>query len=615
MKFNVSKLPADFKEKLAKFALHSPFEIDENGVVLTAEKSDNAGYERGENSLKIRYNKVYEFFYSLKRSLEGNKTSENIKCRFDEFGVMLECSRNAVKKVDSVKDYLDHLALMGYNQLQLYTEDTYEIEGEPYFGYMRGRYSIAELKEIDSYARSYDIEVVPCVQTFAHLNQAFRWKRFKDIRDIDDILLAGDERTYEFIDRMFASLAKAFTSRKIHLGMDEAHNVGRGKYRDLFGNEKGHVVLLRHLRRVLDIAHKYGFECMMWSDMFFRLQFNGNARPTPDMPQLSKEIIDLVPKDVSLVYWDYYQLSREMYDNMIERHQKFGNEIVFAGGAWCWHGFAPHIKFSEKATGCAFESCINHKIKRVFLTTWGDDGAECSPFALYSAFSFGSDIAYGDKKHEKSLYALTKMKKSDVLALDSVNDIEREDEHVECMSKVALYNDPFIGTFDPVIDESKAEKFKEITRKIHSAKLRAGKYAYLFDTLEKLSSVLEIKYALGVKTRRLYKAGDKKALEKLVKEDYLPLIKRLEKFYAAFAYQWEKENKPFGFEIQDIRLGGLIQRVKHCAKSLTDYSSGKLDKIAELEEELLAPDMGGNPRSNNRYIEQVSPAVISMNVL
>ena len=69
MKFNVSKLPADFKEKLAKFALHSPFEIDENGVVITAEKSDNAGYERGENSLKIRYNKVYEFFYSLKRSL------------------------------------------------------------------------------------------------------------------------------------------------------------------------------------------------------------------------------------------------------------------------------------------------------------------------------------------------------------------------------------------------------------------------------------------------------------------------------------------------------------------------------------------------------------------
>ena len=40
-------------------------------------------------------------------------------------------------------------ALMGLNLVMLYTEDTYEVEGWPYFGYMRGRYSREELEAID----------------------------------------------------------------------------------------------------------------------------------------------------------------------------------------------------------------------------------------------------------------------------------------------------------------------------------------------------------------------------------------------------------------------------------------------------------------------------------
>ena len=46
---------------------------------------------------------------------------------------------------------IDCLVKMGYDTLELYTEDTYEIEGEPYFGYMRGRYTAREIKEIDVY--------------------------------------------------------------------------------------------------------------------------------------------------------------------------------------------------------------------------------------------------------------------------------------------------------------------------------------------------------------------------------------------------------------------------------------------------------------------------------
>ena len=52
-------------------------------------------------------------------------------------GVMLDCSRNAVMKPQKVKEFAKLIRDMGYNMLQLYTEDTYEIEGEPFFGHMR----------------------------------------------------------------------------------------------------------------------------------------------------------------------------------------------------------------------------------------------------------------------------------------------------------------------------------------------------------------------------------------------------------------------------------------------------------------------------------------------
>ena len=59
---------------------------------------------------------------------------------------MIDCSRNAVASVESVKKWIDLTSSIGYNTLMLYTEDTYEVSGEPYFGYMRGRYSREELR-------------------------------------------------------------------------------------------------------------------------------------------------------------------------------------------------------------------------------------------------------------------------------------------------------------------------------------------------------------------------------------------------------------------------------------------------------------------------------------
>ena len=104
-------------------------------------------------------------------------------------GVMVDCSRNAVPTPAALQRLFVRLALMGYDTVQLYTEDTYTIPEQPYFGYLRGAYTREELRALDDFAATLGIELVPCVQTLAHLAQPLRWQPFAPLWDCDDILL------------------------------------------------------------------------------------------------------------------------------------------------------------------------------------------------------------------------------------------------------------------------------------------------------------------------------------------------------------------------------------------------------------------------------------------
>ena len=175
------------------------FKENEGGIPIHAEQSNTLSVHFDGNEISIRYRRKNEFFRAL-NLLKRYGTQKTFfveeRCIADEFGVMLDCSRNAVRNLAHLKEFIGYIALEGYNQLQLYTEDTYEIQDEPYFGYLRGRYTQDELGEIVNYAENFGIEVVPCIQTLAHLNQLFRWSsQYEKIHDIDDILLIDSDDT------------------------------------------------------------------------------------------------------------------------------------------------------------------------------------------------------------------------------------------------------------------------------------------------------------------------------------------------------------------------------------------------------------------------------------
>ena len=88
-------------------------------------------------------------------SLTTTKHDETETRVGNDLGVMVDCSRNAVPKISTLKKFVRYLSFMGYTFLGLYMEDTLKIDGEPYIGYQRGAYTVKDIQELDTYAQQY----------------------------------------------------------------------------------------------------------------------------------------------------------------------------------------------------------------------------------------------------------------------------------------------------------------------------------------------------------------------------------------------------------------------------------------------------------------------------
>ncbi|MBR2330433.1 MAG: family 20 glycosylhydrolase, partial [Clostridia bacterium] len=465
--------------------------------------------------------------------------------------------------------------------------------------------AMAEIKEMDAYAKSKGIELMPCIQTLAHFTNLVRHAVYRDIVDTQDILLIDEPKTYELIEKMFKTIAENFTSRNVNIGMDEAHFVGLGKYLDKHGYQDRYDILIRHLHKVADIAKKYGFKAHMWSDMIFKLADNNYTEESAIPDHVKK----LLPDNVDLCFWDYYHGNKDRYDGMFERHAEFGHDVWFAGGAWSWLGFAPLSGLSLYTMKPAMESVREHGVKHVIMTMWGDDGKECSFFSLlhtlYTIRQY-ADGNFDQEKIAKGFYALFKVKYEDFELLDLPNKDDFNDtiQWQKQPCKALLYCDPFMGAFDQTVASKRPIPYAQYAEVLAKAAKRVGKFDYLFDMEAKLCHALAIKAELGVNVRRAYHSKDNRALAVCVKNCSV-LKKRLKAFHQSLYTLWNKENKPQGWEIQDARIGGLIMRIDTCQKRLKEYLSGKVANIPELEEEVLKI-LDGSQIAMNNYGKLVS---------
>lgn len=604
MKCFFSGLDRKQYEAVKEIAPQLGIELSSNGVLVEVIESSGLNVIKSGDKYKLTYSRQCEFFRALSYLAAGEETQA--QASYDMLCYMADMSRNAVFNIPSAKRMIRYLALMGYDSLMLYTEDTYELPDYPYFGHMRGRFSKAELKEIDDYADMFGIEVIPCIQTLAHLNTALRWPGLSRIKDINDIMLVGDDETYKFIDACLKVCAECFRSRRINIGMDEAHALGLGKYLQNNGYRPATEIMLEHLERVVELCADNGFAPMIWSDMFFRMAFGGRYYVREG--EISDEVMSKVPKGLTLVYWDYYSLDKTLFEHMVDCHLKFDNPVTFAGGGWKWSGFAPHNRFSLASTEMQLKVCAQKGLNSIIVTAWGDNGGEASQFSVLPTMLYFAERGYSgttpsEKWLEKRSMACFGIGFEELLTIDAPNELPGLSVEVGRPmnpSRYLLFNDPLEGMLDAHMDRNTAsESFSNNARRL--LELADNKeFGYMFKTLGELCLLLAMKCDLSIKLREAYRKDDRISLAFMAQETIPEIIEQLNVFIEAFRKQWYYENKTFGFGVSELRLGGLKERLYSTAARIEGYLSGEYERIEELEQ----PELSFDGRSGEKLEAQ-----------
>lgn len=505
---------------------------------------------------------------------------------FSSFGLMIDCSRNAVMKPDHLRRWLRQAALFGFNQCLLYTEDTYALPDEPYFGYLRGGYSEDELTELDAYAAQLGVEMVGCIQTLGHLEHALKWSPYWCIKDTPSVLLVDDDRTYELIDKMIGTYARAYRTRRIHIGMDETHDLGRGRFMDLFGHERGYALFQRHLSRVRDLCVQHGLRPMLWSDMYFRM---GNPEQQYYAPstRIPAEVKAAIPTDAQLVYWDYYHTDATFYTEWIERHKELTPNPVMASGIWTWGGHFgyAHHKTAQAIRPC-IEACRSSGIEELFFALWCDDGAYCEFDTAMAGIAYAAELAIQGTEGVDDDALAARVQAIADFDYRLVIEADRTQERAAPAS--LLWDDPLLGIHwknqlvkDPFFWHNEAERYDEILDRLQPVadETMPIDFAHWTGIIRYLRNVMKLKILLD----ETYGSRDNHLLERLVKAAH-ERAEECDSLNQSFRRQWYKRNRPQGFETIQHRIGARKQRWLELAQRLQELSDGTINAIPELEE-------------------------------
>ena len=224
------------------------------------------------------------------------------KPSFPTRGVMLDVSRDRVPTMDELRRIVDQLSALKYNHLQLYTEHTFAYAGHDEVWKDWSPITPAEVRELDAYCLSRDIELAANQNCFGHLAAWFRHPRYAHLAEthgdwVFDVwprtgpfsLCPVDPASEAFVSDLLSQLLPCFSSPLVNIGCDETFDIGYGRSKQAVTDRGRAAVYMDFVRTIAAIARTHGKRPMFWADI---------ALSHP-------EELHRVPEDMIALAWGY----------------------------------------------------------------------------------------------------------------------------------------------------------------------------------------------------------------------------------------------------------------------------------------------------------------------
>ena len=214
------------------------------------------------------------------------------------------------ENLPEIKRFIDHLSSSGFNTLFLYLEDRIKTKSYPYPS-DRESYTPDEMRELVAYATSKNIELIPSVSNHSHTERFLRFEELLPMAELYgnikgrfnkageayyNLTCLSNPKTYEFFDKYMAEIADIFPSPYFNAGLDESFDIAScKKCRERFLRDGSLAPqLAEHITHTRDLLHSLGKKMMMFDDMLY----------------ISKDLLELIPRDVIMLSWNYEYINR-----------------------------------------------------------------------------------------------------------------------------------------------------------------------------------------------------------------------------------------------------------------------------------------------------------------
>jgi hypothetical protein len=421
------------------------------------------------------------------------------------------------------------------------------------------------------------------------MNKYLRWSEASKYRETPIILKPGDPEVDELIRDMLVWASKPFRSKRIHVGLDEARKLGLGASLKRDGYRPQIDIFLEHINKVAGMCEQLGLKPMMWNDLVFCFCSKNHKKYERDTV-LSEQVLSGMPKNMDLVYWNYEDATCGKF--MIEKNREIGNPVIFGGGIWIFRGQLPDNHWSEYFHERALADCKEMGVEEVCHVIWSygttvyqtslletcryaEHCYEDTSEKLRERFEFmtgASFDAFYDMSNYHALY------KEGEIDYDSMSYDHRFD------GDKYMWQDIMLGLFDKrLFNEPRSEHYRMMAEEYAEYVNKNDKWQWLYEYCRATFKYLQHKCYIAERLVPEYKSGDLATLRHLNDELLPALANDVWTLSRAHLEHKDRFMRPFGTEINDKMYGTLLMRAHYAMHRLSDYLSGKVDSLAELE--------------------------------
>jgi hypothetical protein len=295
-------------------------------------------------------------------------------------GVMLDISRCKVPTMDTLLHLVDKFAELRYNHLQLYMEHTFAYSKHEAVWRGCSPMTPAEILELDSYCRERYIELVPCQNSFAHMERWLKHPEYANIAlnpngvqtDVSShqhsFTLRPDTNSVKFMSGLYDELLSNFSSNLVNICCDETWELGWGE-----GNTIGMKLGRDRYRLHLEFVNSI---CGVLRERGKRVILSG------DMANNSPELLKELPDDIIAQCWGYE--SDHSFAKTLNLFKEAGIETWVSPGTSTWNALIGRTNNCLENIKTAMCEAKIAGSKGLLLCDWGDGGHhQYQPFSYF----------------------------------------------------------------------------------------------------------------------------------------------------------------------------------------------------------------------------------------